>query len=209
MQRSNTHKIGVVSFPEEEEQPRQVNWMRRCGVPARYEAFRLDTYEGNDALVELLRSHIHSEDSITLCGNTGCGKTHLAVGMLAEFIKRDTDAVFITVPELLLRIRTSFGERATLTEEELIDQYTSKALLVLDDLGAEKSTDFSITTLYIIIDRRNRNGRKTIITTNFMSLEAVEEGLGARISSRLADSKIIQITTMPDWRKKRDKRREG
>lgn len=203
MEKTGTHKIGVVTFPDDEERPRKINWMRRCGVPTKYEGFGFESYEGNAALVDLLRGYVHTEDSITLCGNTGCGKTHLAVGMLAEFIKKNNDAIFITVPELLLRARSTFRERATLSEDELIDQYASCALLVLDDLGSEKTTEFSITTLYIIIDRRNRYGRKTIITTNFMSLEAVEENLGARISSRLADSKIIKITTMPDYRKKR------
>jgi len=186
--------------------PPKINWMRKCGVPTRYEAFRLDTYQGNPKLVDMLKNHIYSKDSITMCGNTGCGKTHLAIGMLAEFLKQNTEAMFIPVPELLLRIRSSFGERSTQTEEELIEQYTAYALLVLDDLGAEKTTDYSITTLHLIIDRRYRYGRKTIVTTNFMDLETVEQTLGARIASRLSDSKIIKITSMPDWRKKRSVR---
>lgn len=195
-------KIGVVTFPPEQESRPAINLLRYCGVPKKYEGYRLDSYEGNQALVDLLAGHVHTADSVTLIGKTGCGKTHLAVGMLAEFSKKSHDAIFITAPELLLKIRSSFGERASLSEEELIDRYSSCGLLVLDDLGSEKTSEFSITTLYLIIDRRNRSGRKTIITTN-LSLEEIEQSLGARISSRLSDSKIVKITTMPDYRKKR------
>jgi DNA replication protein DnaC len=141
-----------ISKSEAEQHPPKINWLRRCGVPIKYEAYSMDSYQGNSKLVGLLKSCVHTADNITLFGNTGCGKTHLAVGMLAEFIKQNTNAFFIIVTELLLRIRTSFSERSTLTEDEIIDQYTAHALLVLDDLGAEKTSDFSITTLYLIID---------------------------------------------------------
>jgi DNA replication protein DnaC len=73
--------------------------------------------------------------------------------------------------------------------------------LCLDDLGAEKTTEYAITTLYLIIDRRIRNEMQTIITTN-LSLDEIEATLGARIASRLAEMKIIKIN-MPDYRKKR------
>jgi len=73
--------------------------------------------------------------------------------------------------------------------------------LIIDDLGAEKSTEFSITTLYIILDRRIRELKTTIITTN-LSMSQIEEHLGARIASRLSEMKNIKIN-MPDHRKRR------
>jgi DNA replication protein DnaC len=74
-------------------------------------------------------------------------------------------------------------------------------LLVLDDLGAEKTTEFAITTLYIIIDRRIRDAKRTIITTN-LSLKEIEDKLDARIASRLSGMQNVKIS-MPDYRKKR------
>jgi len=195
--------------PDTNEMPaRTINWLKVCGVPGKYERYSLETYQGNDPLVEVLRNHVHTHDNITLCGKTGCGKTHLAAGMLAEYIKKERNAVFITVPELLLKIRSSFGEKATQSEEELIDHYASPTLLVMDDLGAEKTTEYSITTLFLILDRRLRHGRKTIVTTN-LSIEEIEECLGARIASRLSESQVIKISTMADWRKKREREHGG
>lgn len=189
--------------PDTNEMPvRSINWLKVCGVPGKYERYSLEAYQGNDPLVEVLRNHVHTYDNITLCGKTGCGKTHLAVGMLAKYIQKERNALFITVPELLLKIRSSFGDKATQSEDELIDHYASPALLVMDDLGAERTTEYSITTLFLILDRRLRHGRKTIVTTN-LSIEEIEKCLGARIASRLSESRVIKISTMADWRKNR------
>lgn len=196
----NNHLLLYTSKPEEA-QPKKTA-LAYCGVSPKYLQCRFDSFIGGDKTVQILRSLSKTDDSIVLTGQTGCGKTHLAIALLAEYPCIDaTDPVFITVPELLLKIRTCFSTKATLTEEELINNYASCEVLVLDDLGAEKESDFVIVTLYLIIDRRNRYGRKTIITTN-LSLSEIEEKLGARIASRLSEMKIIKIN-MPDWRKKR------
>jgi DNA replication protein DnaC len=108
------------------------------------------------------------------------------------------DALFITVPDLLLKIRASFNGEGT-TEDAIIREYAEIPLLMLDDMGAEKSTEFSITTLYIILDRRIRDCRRTIITTN-LSKEEIEKTFGARIASRLAGMENIKIN-MPDRRR--------
>ena len=68
-------------------------------------------------------------------------------------------------------------------------------------MGAEKTTDWSITTLYIILDRRYRNNKPTLITTN-LNLKEIENNLGSRIASRLSESLIVPIN-MLDFRKKR------
>jgi DNA replication protein DnaC len=185
----------------EELQPKKTA-LAYCGVSPKYLKCRFDNFTGGEKIINVLGTLAKTDDSIVLTGPTGCGKTHLAVALLAEYSCIDsTDPVFVTVPELLLKIRTCFGPKATLTEEELINNYASCEVLVLDDLGAEKESEFVIVTLYLIIDRRNRYGRKTIITTN-LSLSEIEEKLGARIASRLSEMKIIKIN-MPDYRKRR------
>jgi DNA replication protein DnaC len=185
----------------EEPQPKKAA-LAYCGVSPKYLQCRFDNFSGGGKIVDVLSQLTKTDDSIVLTGQTGCGKTHLAVALLAEYPCVDaTDPVFVTVPELLLKIRTCFGPKATLTEEEIINNYASCEVLVLDDLGAEKESEFVIVTLYLIIDRRNRYGRKTIITTN-LSLPEIEEKLGARIASRLSEMKIIKIN-MPDYRKRR------
>lgn len=153
-------------------------------------------------------NHLHLLDSFIVVHNT-----HLAVSLWRELVleSRSREVFFITVPELLLEIRATFGQKKSFdsweksdpnqTEEQVIDKYSKVELLILDDLGSEKTSDFTIQSLYLIIDRRNRELRPTIITTN-LSLQEIEDNLGARIASRLADMTIIKIN-MPDYRKGR------
>lgn len=192
--------------------------MRRANAPAKYIDSTFDNFIGNDKLVAELKNH--KTGDIVLCGNTGCGKTHLAVSMMRRAIISDINRVlgldsgwewnceprilrpmFIPAPELLLEIRQSFRDESQTSEYGVIKKYCETGLLVLDDLGSEKASEYSITTLYIIIDRRDRDMLPTIITTN-LSPKEIEDKLGARIASRLAGMKNIKIN-MPDYRKKR------
>jgi DNA replication protein DnaC len=194
-------KAPVYSFAEQEKKAeiKYAPHPKHCGVSKKYQDCTFDTYKGNDNLVKALKEI--GEESVVLSGKTGCGKTHLAVAMMRVYKVSVLGATFITAPELLLKIRTAFSPNATETEEGIIRHYSDVELLVIDDLGAEKTSEYSITTLYLIIDRRNRELKKTIITTN-LTLQEVEETLGARMASRLADMKIIKIN-MPDYRKNR------
>lgn len=174
--------------------------LKWAGVPKSYLDCSFDTFAWNEKLTEALKNLCGENESVVLMGNTGCGKTHLAVAMMRE-IGRIWDSVFTSVPELLLKIRASFRDGSPHTEEEIINRYTEGGLLILDDLGAEKSTEYSITTLYLIIDRRIRDEQRTIITTN-LTMDEIEQGLGARIASRLSAMRVIKIG-MPDYRKRR------
>ena len=143
--------------------------------------------------------------SILFTGETGVGKTHLAVAIYRELIVQgkvvSENVKFVTAPELLLEIKKTFTDSSITTESDVIDRYSNADLLILDDLGSEKTTEFAIQSLYLVIDRRNRNMRPTIITTN-LSLKEIEEKLDARIASRLSSMKVVEIN-MPDYRKKR------
>lgn len=190
-------------------------YLKRANIPQKYINSSFDTFSGNEKLVTELK-HSDSE-SIVLCGNTGCGKTHLAVAMIRNAFVNDINRllnidlsgrspivkriIFKPVPDLLLEIRQSFRADAQQSEEAIISKYCDAGLLILDDLGSEKTSEYSITTLYIIIDRRDRDLFPTIITTN-LSQKEIEEKLGARIASRLSGMKNIKIN-MPDYRKKR------
>lgn len=174
--------------------------LKICRVPKKYIECSLETYRGNDQLLGECRKY--NGGGLVLSGNTGTGKTHLAVALLRELIKADKlkgDGDFITVPDLLLEIRSSFKDKAEVTEETIINHFSKVPVLILDDLGSEKTTEFAVTTLYIIIDRRDREMLTTIITTN-LTLKEIEEKLDARIASRLAGMKTIKIN-MSDYRK--------
>ena len=173
------------------------------GVDKKYQECRFDNFRGGSHLGRDLKRLISEGKSIVLSGNTGCGKTHLAAAMMAEYLKHQntTEEFFITIPDLLLEIRTSFSEKSETTEKEIVERFAAYQLLVLDDLGAEKPTEHTVATLSLILDRRIRQERQTIITTN-LSLDAVAEYSNARIASRISGMECIAIN-MPDYRKKR------
>ena len=147
-----------------------------------------------------------SDKGLFLTGPRGTGKTHLAVAIMryicmaiahrsvSELQPISGMPLFVSAPDLLLEIRDCFQENATNSEREIIEKYSSIPVLVLDDLGAEKSTEWSLQTFYTVIDRRYREMRKTIITSN-LSIAELSEKLGDRIASRIVemcDIKIIQ-----------------
>ena len=206
----------------------------RSFIPKKFLDRSLDNFVGSDAVKKLCIEYSNKfirevsvvkgkslfdnglsryPGSVLFTGKTGCGKTHLAVAIIRELVKRMAvnDIRFITAPELLLEIRSTFNSKTKhfddygvpcdKTEEDILSKYSTCELLVLDDLGAEKVTDFTIQSLYLVIDRRNRNLRPTIVTTN-LSLEEIENLIDARMASRLADMTVVRLT-MPDYRKKR------
>ena len=188
-----------------EKYPTSEAMLRGIGVGKRHEACSFDSYQGKEKTVNACKEFIENPADIVLTGVPGTGKTHLAVAILRELvegkkIKNEMDARFIPVPELLAEIRASYRDGGP-DEREIIDNYSRLPFLVLDDLGAEKTTEWSITTLYLIIDRRYRNMRPTIITTN-LSLEQIAKALSERISSRLASGKVLLLTGQ-DYRMKR------
>ena len=204
-------------------------------IPKKFLYRSLDNFVGSDSIKNLCMEYVGGFKRKTICsqgrplvdagligypgsilftGKTGCGKTHLAIAIIRELVRRALvyAPTFITAPELLLEIRNTFnkpikthdsydGQVEPKTESDIIDRYSKCEILVLDDLGSEKVSDFTIQSLYLVIDRRNRELMPTIVTTN-LSLEEIETQIDARMASRLADMKVVKLT-MPDYRKKR------
>ncbi len=207
----------VLPWKEQEEKANEVKPKTKTagwidGAPKAYRECTFENYHGNDKLVKDLQRFIGAYwDGIVLRGNTGCGKTHLAIAIARQIptepIKTRggwetiSGTIFTTAPELLLKIRSAFRDGSEQSEEQLIDYYSGCELLILDDLGSEKTSEFAVTTLYIILDRRIRDCLKTIITTN-LSQQEIDATFGARIASRLSAMENIKIN-MPDYRKKR------
>lgn len=142
--------------------------------------------------------------SLFLVGANGVGKTYRAAGIICNWIERlsykqlsecriDVNyPVFITAPELLMKIRNCFSLQQC--EESVVEKYSRCPLLVLDDLGAEKTTEWALQTLYIILNNRYSNYMQTIITSN-LTIEEIGEKLGDRIASRIAGMcKIVKLT---------------
>lgn len=179
-------------------------YLRKIKVPIRYIDCSFDNFFGQPKLVSRLKKHAQLKPlpGLFLSGKCGCGKTHLATAILRELIINGRDIEksirFISTPEIYLAIRESY-DKTGVSEREVINEYADLDLLLLDDLGAEKVSEWSIATLSLIIDRRYRELKPTIITSN-LTLDDIENNIDARIASRLNDGIIIEID-LPDYRK--------
>lgn len=120
--------------------------------------------------------------NISFHGGVGVGKSHLAKCIVDGVIEKGCTAVFITVPTLLRKIRATFDKDADLSEDKLFRVLENVDLLVLDDLGTEKSTDWSQEKLFDLINARQ--GMSTVYTSNY-SPEHLRDIIGDRNYSRV------------------------
>ncbi|MCC5876023.1 MAG: ATP-binding protein [Candidatus Sumerlaeia bacterium] len=141
-------------------------------------------------------------EGFILRGPTGCGKTHIAVAILKAVIRRGYTGVYFNFTDLLSRIRDSYQEDGTETEGALLNIVDSCDLLVLDDVGAERASEFVRDRLYLIINRRYENARPIIITTN-LDDDEMRERVGERTASRLCEMCAIPFPPFPaqDYRR--------
>jgi DNA replication protein DnaC len=174
--------------------------MREAGVGLLYLKCSLETFEGAPEVKAALEAWITKPDNLVLFGNPGCGKTHMAVSLVRMLCQRQQKALFVKVNRLLLAIRESMRDPETMVST-LINRYTRVPYLFLDDMGADKYKDWSISTLYLIIDERLSECLPTVVTTN-LSLDDIGSFLSEPIASRLAAGRIVKMS-MPDYRKRR------
>jgi DNA replication protein DnaC len=145
-------------------------------------------------------------------GPIGSGKT-LYVAHLLEQIIRERYLItknaynildlytFINAPSMLQRIKESYMDKNGTTEQELISSYSNVDILVVDDIGAQKISEWVLETFYLILNYRYEYLKTTIYTSNF-SLQQLAEKLDDRIPSRIQESCTIRKFTNTDLRLK-------
>ena len=153
-----------------------------------------------------------NENGLFFTGTAGTGKTYAAVASMIDWLNnRDyyDDALtgvflecvsandiarqlvgFVSVPEFFMELRSTFSND-NVTEDDVINRYANVPLLILDDFGAEKMTDYSMQSLYILINRRLNEMRQTIITSN-LSLPEIQK-IDPRLASRIASYRQIKL----------------
>jgi len=141
-------------------------------------------------------------DGIMMRGRTGCGKTHLAVAILCEVIRRGHTGRFWNFQELLARLRESYNNANSETEGEILDSIANADLVVLDDLGSENTTDWVRDRLYLIVNRRYESEKPMVITTNCSESE-LDQRIGQRTASRFYEMCGLPFPNFPDadWRR--------
>lgn len=164
-------------------------WARN--VPARFRSACLEDLTGEPA--ELAESWDGTRNVLML-GAVGVGKTHAAVAMARHAYETSWKTViYAPAVELLDDLRPG-GPEDTMVRVCQVD------VLVLDDLGAERPTDWTGERLYLLVNRRWLEQRPTIVTSN-LSAADLEQAMGARMWSRLWHDAVALELAGPDRRR--------
>lgn len=137
------------------------------------------------------------EGWLVLEGPYGCGKTHLAAAIGNERLANGDMVLFITVPDLLDHLRSTYGPSSEIGYDEMFDRIRGAQLLILDDLGAENPSQWAGEKLFQLLNYRYSHRLPTVITTN-VDLDRID----GRIRSRMLDEGLIRRAriTAPDYR---------
>jgi DNA replication protein DnaC len=139
------------------------------------------------AFVTELDDRLESGQGLWLTGGTGTGKTTLAMLASKAALEAGHSVAIYSLPKLLARIRRTYdAEPGGDSYSSFFERLTSVDLLHLDDLGAEKKSDWVLEQLYALVNERYEEKRSMLITSNFNGVE-LEEQIGPRIVSRLTE----------------------
>ncbi len=174
----------------------------RSVLPAKYQGVGFDRPPIADmardpekkVVFEAVRTYIDDLDAkiaagrgLWLEGDVGTGKTTLAMLVSKKAIEAGHSVAIYSLPRLLARIRRTYdGDAGELSYLQFFDRLTSVDLLHVDDLGAEKRSDWVLEQLYAIVDERYATNRAMLVTTN-MTMPELEDQIGRRTVSRLAE----------------------
>ena len=187
-------------------------------IPRRYQNCSLENFEVHndshkDALKnsrQFVRKFPAQEVGLLYIGPCGVGKTHLAVAVIRELIgKKNVPCAFYDFRELIRDIQSSFTPDSNLSEAEILAPVFEVEVLVLDELGAKRTTAWVEETVFYIINHRYNQKKLTIFTSNYLDTEEEADGrdafykkggdslvdrIGVRLRSRLYEMcKIVEL----------------
>ncbi|HEX6206628.1 MAG TPA: ATP-binding protein, partial [Solirubrobacterales bacterium] len=135
--------------------------------------------------IDDLDARLQDGRGLWLFGDTGTGKTTLAMLISKAALEAGKSVAIYSLPKLLARIRRTYdSEPGGDSYLSFFERLTSVDLLHIDDLGAEKRSDWVLEQLYALVNERYEAQRSILITTNLPHPE-LEEQIGSRTVSRL------------------------
>jgi DNA replication protein DnaC len=202
-----------------------------AGIPPNYDRATLDNFEmpGQEnptaraalgAALLQVKSFVREfpaadHPGLLLIGDTGTGKTHLAVAAFKALLERGHEGIFYDYQNLLDRIRSGWDQNAGAADREAYRSALDTEVLLLDDLGSHRTTDWIEDTVTAIVTHRCNHRKPLIATTNLPDHDLVGkdkdyarktlgEIIGLRARSRLHEMcRVVKMPTVEDYRLKR------
>ena len=188
--------------------------LSRARIPARYSRCDFSTFitYDNEKLQRAFRKAREFaaafpvvDKGLLFIGPPGIGKTHVAVSVLREVVLKGMRGVYYDTRSLLSTIRSTYNPVTRASEAEVLDEVMQAELLVLDDLGAERLTDWVEETMHLIVNTRYNEKRPTVFTTNYEDvgaedLDSLFVRVGYRLHSRLREMCDFLEYDGPDYR---------
>lgn len=202
-------------------QKTQTKLLDKARIPKRYDKCDFHNYIPNTQsqkqavwMASQLGKEYHPNfdgKGILFMGSVGVGKTHLAVSILKILTERGFDCLFYEFGSLLKSIQDSYNTNTQSSELKVLSPILETEVLVLDELGASKPTEWVRDTMAHIINTRYNDKKLTIFTTNYLDErrterdETLEDRIGVRLRSRLFEMCKTVPMSGEDFRKTFDK----
>lgn len=190
--------------------------LAEVGIPPRYQRCEFSNFVTypNDRLLNAVASAKRFADSfpvvdkgLMIIGPPGIGKTHLAISALKQAVRTTAaHARYYDTRGLLTQIRSTYNSTTKTAEMDVIRPVMEAQLLILDDLGAERLTDWVEETMNVIVNSRYNAKLPTIFTSNYEDIPGSEDmnslfvRVGFRLHSRLREMCEFLEYDGPDYR---------
>ncbi|MGH9943597.1 MAG: ATP-binding protein [Pyrinomonadaceae bacterium] len=199
---------------------RRAKLLAAARIPRRYERCSFANYHpvsGNGTQLQafnyafkLANEYPAVDRGLLFTGPVGTGKTHLSTAILRGLMEKGIPCLFYEFGALLKEIQNSYNPVSQTSELSVLGPVYETEVLVLDELGAVKPTDWVRDTMMQIINTRYNDRKLTIFTTNYTdarlhpSEETLEDRIGVRLRSRLYEMCKIVIIEGEDFRRRFD-----
>lgn len=182
-----------------------------AGVPKRLLGATLSSYAVNHGepqetalracceYVRAFQERAQRGDGLILMGSVGTGKTHLACAIIRHVTrKQGVAARYVSAPALFTRIKASYGGSGE-SEADIIREYSTTPLLVVDELGIGKGSDAELNMLYAVFGHRYDACLPTVLATN-LNPDELRGWLGERVVDRLRETNRVVMFQWPSYR---------